>query len=257
MKDKDTKRTSFDLTVENSDNLKDFSEKMGSNFSRVMNYLLRIMLNAHPEVKKSLSDFCNEKIRDIRSEMEGMTDFEKQDALQKQRQYQEMAYFFSVGLDATQTRSNTMKKVYLKEGYLVIPNKADWIVLDNFSKPEECMYAGVVETREPLDGSKKYHAKHFVFFTDYKYGKDYPSDLDEQVYAACCEKDPSFKEVLNAVVEPDYAGESHTIANMINLDAYKAAPCPGLFHIVEHGDPLYWNDAQPDYEPPAGCEIIR
>lgn len=256
MSEKEIKRTAFDLTIENSDRLKDFSGKMGSNFSRVMNYMLRIMLSAHPEVKQSIAEFCNGKIKDIDSEMNQMSDFEKQDAFQKKRQYQEMAYFFSVDLDATQTRKNNMRKVYLKEGYLLIPNGEDWVLLDNFSNPANCMYAGVVETREPMDGKTKYHAKHFVYFTDYEYGKDYPSDLDEKVYAACCEKDPSFKDVMNAIVEPIYEGKG-VIANMKNIEAYKAAPCPGLFHIVVKGDPTYWNDANPDYEPPFGSMIIR
>ncbi len=257
MKEKDTKRTSFDLEKENSENLKEFSEKMGSNFSRVMNYMLRIMLAATPTIKKSLADFCNSQIKEIKEQMVGMSDFEKQDAIGLQRQYQELAYFFSVGLDAAQTRGgNPMRKVYLKEGYVLIPATSDWVLLDNFKKPEDCMYAGVIETREPMDGSKKYNAKHYVYFCDYKYGKDYPSDFDEKVYAAACEKDPSFKEILNAVVPAQYEGKE-IFANMTNLEAYKASPCPGIFHIVEQGDPIYWNNANPDYEPPFGCIIIR
>lgn len=256
MGDKDIKRTAFDLTTENSAKLKDFSSKMGSNFSRVMNYMLRIMLGAHPEVKQSIAEFCNSKIQDIDSEMKNMSEFEKQDEIQKKRQYQEMAYFFSVDLDAIQTRKNNMRKVYLKEGYLLIPSDESWVILDNLSNPAECMYAGVVETREPLDGKKKYHAKHYIFFSNYQYGKDYPSNYEDEIYEACCEKDPAFKEILNAVVEPSYDGRE-ILQNMTNLDAYKASPVPGLFHIVVKGDPTYWNDANPDYKPPFGAVIIR
>lgn len=252
-----TKRTAFDLDVENSDRFKDFSEKMGTNFSRAMNYLLRIQLSLNPEVKKIMADFCNQQIADLRESMKEMSDFEKQDALQIQRQFQELAYFYSLGLDATQTRGGTpMKKVYLKEGYVLIPSTSDWVLLDNYKNPAECMYAGVVETREPLDGKKKYNPKHYVYCCNYQYGKDYPTDMDEEVYAAICEKDPSFKEILNAVVLPQYNGKE-CFANMTNVEEYKSAPCPGMFHIVEQGDPTYWNNANPDYEPPFGCMIIR
>ena len=252
-----TKRTAFDLDVENSELFKDFSERMGTNFSRAMNYLLRIQLSLNPEVKKMLVDFCNQQIADLREQMKEMSDFEKQDALQLQRQFQELAYLYSLGLDVTQTRGgNTMKKVYLKEGYVLIPSTNDWVLLDNYKNPAECMYAGVVETREPMDGKKKFNAKHYVYCCDYQYGKDYPSDMDEEVYAAICEKDPSFKDVLNAVVVPQYNGKE-VVANMTNLEEYKAAPCPGMFHIVEQGDPTYWNNANPDYEPPFGCMIVR
>lgn len=252
-----TKRTAFDLEVENSDRFKDFSEKLGTNFSRAMNYMLRIHFSVNSEVKKAMADFCTEKVADLREQMKGMSDFERQDALQIQRQYQDLAYFYSLGLDATQTRGgNPMKKVFLKEGYVLIPSTNDWILLDNYKKPADCMYAGVVENREPMDGSKRYNAKHYVYCCDYKYGKDYPSNMDEEVYAAICEKDPSFKDILNAVVVPQYDGKE-CYANMTNTKEYAAAPCPGMFHIVEQGDPVYWNSLYPDYEPPFGCMIIR
>lgn len=148
-------------------------------------------------------------------------------------------------------KDKTMKKVFLKEGYVLLPTLEDWIILDNFSNPADCMYAGVVETRQPLDGQKKYNTKHFVYFCDYKYGCDYPSNFEDGIYAACCEKDPSFKDVLNAVVKPNYEG-----GVMKNENEYKAAPCPATFHIVEKGDPLYW-DLDPDYEPAYGAMIVR
>ena len=256
MKEKDTKRTSFDLSIENSSNLGKFSEKMGSSYSLVVNYMLRIFLAMKPEIKEELADFLSLRMSDLSDEMKTMSEFEKQEAKQKMIQYQELAYFFSEGQEPTSKKTDGMRKVYLKEGYVLIPESENWIILDNFSKPSECMYAGVVETREPLDGKKKYRAKHFVFFTNYKYGKDYPADLDDKIYAACCEKDSSFKDVLNAVVNPIYEGKE-VLANMKNIDEYKAAPCPGLFHIVEQGDPLYWNEHEPDYKPPFGIMIIR
>lgn len=257
-RDKKTKRTSFDLLEENSNLLGDYSKKVGSNYSRVINYMIRIFMAASPEVKKSVADFCDSKIKDIQAEMSGKEGFDRQESEQMIREYQQLAYFFREGEAPKMKKKEDkgMRKIYLKSGYLLIPNNDDWICLDNMSSPAECMYAGVVETRQPLDGKKKYDTKHFVFFSDYKYGKDYPNDFDEKVYDACVEKDPAFKEILNAVVEPRYNGKP-VVANMTNLDEYKAAPTPGLFHIVEKGDPLFWNEADPNYEPPFGIMIVR
>ena len=137
---KTTKRTSFDLDVENSDNLKEFAEKMGSNLSAVVNYMLRITLSASPEVRRAIANFCNAQREDLKKQSEGMSAFEKQNVIKTQREYQDLAYFFSTGLDASQTRgADPMRKVYLKEGYVLIPSDPDWILLDNFNDPKECM----------------------------------------------------------------------------------------------------------------------
>ncbi len=256
MKEKDTKRTSFDLSIENSNNLGVMSEKMGSSYSRVINYMLRLFLKLSPEVKEELSDFCNAKIEETTQNMAIMSEFEKQDTKQKITQYQQLNFFFMEGQTPAKKTLKGMRKIYLKDGYVLIPDSDDWVILDNYTKPTDCMYAGVVETREPLDGAKKYHAKHFIYFCNYKYGNEYPPNMDDEIYAACCEKDPSFKDVLNAVVNPTYDGKE-VFSNITNLDAYKAAPCPGLFHIVEQGDSMYWNESDADYEPPFGSMIIR
>lgn len=254
MKVKDTRRTSFDLTVENAMNLKVFSEKIEKTYSWVVNYMLGIFFSAKPEIKNELAEFCDRKIDEISQNMDLMSEFEKQDLRQKKIQYQEFSYFFREGKQVQWKKENGMRKVFLKEGYLLIPE--DWIVLDNYSNPADHMYAGVVETREPLDGKKKYNANHFVYFSDYKYCNEYPSDMKDAIYIACCEKDKEFKNVLNAVVSPVYEGKN-IASNMINLEAYKAAPCPGLFHVVEQGDPMYWKETNLDYEPPYGAMIIR
>lgn len=256
MKPKTTKRTSFDLTLENSASLGSYSDRIGQSYGKIVNTLLHLFLPLHPDIKKSLTDFCSAKVEELQQELGGLSEFEKQEHMQKLIQYQELSYFFSDGERIIDTKKPGMRKIYLKEGYLLIPNNADWILLDNYKKPSDCLYAGVVETREPLDGKKKYNARHFVYFTDYKSCRDFPEGAEDEILSACCEKDPSFKDVLNAVVTPIYDG-AEIVPNMVNLDEYKAAPCPGLFPIVEKGDPLYWTDLTPDYTPPYGAMIVR
>lgn len=259
MRAKNTRRTSFDLTEENSNYLGAYSKETGSSYSRIVNYMLRIFLGLYPDLKNELAEFCDSKREDLENNMPLMSEFEKQEADQKIKQYQALTYFFLQGhkpkKHAPQNdTSDNMRTIYLKKGYVLIPE--DWVILDNYSTASDCMYAGVVETREPIDGKKKYNAKHFVYFTDYQYGKDYPADMDAAIYEACCEKDPAFKDVISHVVKPVYEGKA-VVANMKNIAEYSAAPCPGLFHIVVKGDPIYWNEVNPDYKPPFGAMIIR
>lgn len=256
-KEKKLKRTSFDLTDENSKLLAEFSEKMDAPYSHVINYMLRIFLKLSPEIKKSMADFCTQKMTDICDNLDLMSDFEKENAKNDMHHYQELAYFFyDAEFRPLYKKEKNMKKIYLKKGYVIVPN--NWIVLDNFSDPTENMFAGVVETRQPLDGSKTFDAKHYLFFTNYQYGKHYPSNLADKVFDACVEKDADFKKILNAVVEPIYPeGSPELLPNMLNEAEYKSAPCPGLFHIVEKGDPTYWHQHNQDYVPPHGAMIIR
>lgn len=253
---KDTKRTSFDLSTENSQSLEKFSKLIGASYSKIVNSMLHIFLTLKPDMKAEFAEFCSKKMEEIKENMALMSEFEKQEAQQNLEHYQELRAFFLDGKEPEPKEKTGMRKVYLKEGYLLIPDSPDWILLDNFSTPSDCMYAGVVETREPMDGQKKYHAKHFVFFSDYPCAHDYPSDMDDAVFSACCDKDPTFKDILNAIVTPAYNGPE-IVSNMTNFAEYKAAPCPGLFHIVEKGDPLYWSDLTPDYTPPYGAMIVR
>lgn len=253
---KETKRTSFDLSINNSEILKHYASASEKNLSQIINATIQITMGAAPEVRRAISGFCSSKILEIEQEISCMSDFQKQEAMQLKKQYQDLAHYFSVGLEPEKENEN-QRKIYLQDGYVLIPNSPDWIVLDNYSNPANYLYAGVVETREPVNGKKQYDPKHYVFFTNYKYGRDYPETLEDEIYAACCAKDPSFKQILNNVVTPQYKDQKHTFQNMINLEAYKAAPCPGLFHIIEQDDLMEMRSYQPDYQPPYGCMIVR
>lgn len=252
---KDMKRTSFDLTSENSYALKKFSQEIGESYSAIINRMIRIFLNTSPDISDFLGQCCTEKVASINDNLNGMSEFQKQQAISEIVCYQELSTFFTQCLphEKKVLKDKGMRKIYLKDGYLLIPDDPDWIILDNYATPSDCMYAGVVETCEPLDGNKKYNPKHYVFFSNYRYASNYPDGMDDAIYAACIQKDPSFKRILNATVTPEYDGKE-IYTNMTNLDAYRAAPCPGIYHIVEQGDPMYFAI---HYEPPYGAMIIR
>ena len=243
MAEKGIKRTSFDLQVENSNHLKEFAQRKNTNLSRVMNNTIQTIFGLDPKVKKAISDFCEKQLELAGEDLINATEFEKQDILRIIAQYQGLNYLFkdsnSRGEMANEPK---MKKIYLKKGYVLIPNRDDWIILDNFAKSEDCMYAGVVETKTPQDMK----VNHFVFFCNYKYGADYPAGFEDEILAACSQKDPSFKKIVDS--QP-----------MIGNDRYISSdfPIPRLFHIVEFMDPMYWNDFNPNYEPPYGAVIMR
>ena len=232
MNKKDTKRTSFDLSLENSSYLEAFSKERGISYSTTINDLVNIFLGAETIIKTELAEFCSTKLQKLKENLtkEKMSEFEKQETKLIIAQYQKIRQFFDEEEKTKKPNTNLpeMKRIDLKEGYVVIPDSDNWIILDNFFNPSEHMYVGVVEPKELLDG------KHFVFFTDYKYANQYPCNLKCDIFMACQQEEPLFKELLKESIE-----------------SY-----PRLFHIVEYGDPTYW-DLEPNYEPPYKSMIIR
>lgn len=152
----------------------------------------------------------------------------------------------------TEQSENNTKNISLKEGYLSFPE--DWIILDEFNNPANCLYAGVVATRYPLDGTGKITPKIFVFFTNHRYAKDYPEEMESIIYDECVKKDPGFRKILDQRVTPVYDENKHTL---LNQEEYMSAYEPGLFHIDTQEDVAAWEKIFPDYCPPYGAVIIR
>ncbi len=144
-------------------------------------------------------------------------------------------------------------KIPLKDGYALVPD--DWTILDDYFDPAEHMYAGVVEiSSKSLNREKTFTPKHFVFFSDYRYGADYPDGFDDLVYAACCKKDRYFRKVKKLVVKPLKAYRDG-ILETVNEKEYLSSPRIGTFHLPQFGDPMYWS--YPGYTPPYGAMIVQ
>ncbi len=257
--DKKVYRTSFDLTPENAKRLKEYSIKTGKKYTDIINDMIEVILSKDEELNLVFEELIEKHIHLKKEELKEKEAFEKQQTEKIINYLNRMKGYFVTDEEPdkeAEEKTPGMRKINLKQGYVIIPDKKDWIILDNYSKPEEKMYVGVVETRQPIDGKKTYDAKHYVFFCDYKYGNEYTDEMEEEIFAACIEKDPEFKTILDAKVEPKYNGK-HLLKNMINIEEYKAAPIPGLFNIVEKGDPNYWTKEESNYEPPFGAMIIR
>ena len=128
----------------------------------------------------------------------------------------------------------------MKDGYLIIPK--EWIVL-NEEDAMYCRYAGVVECRN----SAKYGIPHFVFFTHAEYGRDYDTDLINEM---CCNAWPKFKDIMAQQVEPIKDPEKP--GEYLNVQEHLASPYIGYFSIDEADSGL--RDIE---DMPYGAMIVR
>lgn len=140
-----------------------------------------------------------------------------------------------------------MKIISLAVGYALIPDRPDWITLNN--PTIDSKYVGVVEVRNPRDGSKDYQAKHYVVFSN---DSIYSINSFNEILDKICSIDPDFEKIRNDVVEPEFCDPTnHSLANMTNKDAWLSAPQIGLFVL----DTVRASDYRAtDY--PYGCAVI-
>ena len=238
------KKVSIDFTEPEYALLADRAKKEGISNSAVVNGMISLFFRISPDVAKKIGNFCYQQYLQEKSTLELLSGFDRDEAQKRMTQFGKISSYF--GYDTPSEKDNSMKITFLKNGYVTYPK--DWIVLDNvFGSAENCMYAGCVESRN----SKKFGIPHFIFFCDMKYGKDYTDEMSEKIYSACAKAYPKFREFYN--MEQPMPDPHDKEA----LQRWNEAPCFGLFHIVEKGDPIYWHDADPDYQPPYGAVIIR
>lgn len=149
----------------------------------------------------------------------------------------------------TQITPAGMVAIPMSHGYAVVPDRPDWIAITEPINPLDATYAGVIEVRNPRDGSKDYNANHYVVFLD---NTNCSIDSFNKIMDVICTIDPDFKKIRNDVVEPKFCDpNNHSLANMTNKDAWLSAPQIGLFilDIVKVSD-----YHATDY--PYGCAVI-
>lgn len=94
-----------------------------------------------------------------------------------------------------------MKEIPVRDGYAIVPDRADWMTLPAPYNDTNCKYVGIVEVRNPLDGSHDYAANHYVVYLD---NPDYDQEYYDGVLDCICAIDPDFKKIRNDVVIPEY-----------------------------------------------------
>ncbi len=240
------KKISIDFQMPEYKLMIEYAQKNAQSNSKVVNDLVNIFIPLSTTMRKELSDFCGNKFLESLNQLQGKSDFEAQDINVEASQWKALANYFRV--ENYKLWKSSMRQIMLKEGYCIFP--ADWIVLGNiWGTPEECMYAGVVESRN----FSVYGIPHFLFFSNKKYACEYDEEFKAKVYAECERVFPEFNKFFNMQIYLTKEEEN----DKDKLAEWDKAPSFGLFHLVEKGDPMYWNALRPDYIPPAGAMIVR
>lgn len=232
------KRTSFDLTMRNSTLLKEYSKENQKNMSKAINEIIHLVLDSDPEVKQTISMSCLKmaKTMDEFIETEKESEFHKQRDIDKKIQCIRLANIFSY--DRNTQMPKPMQKIPLKNGYVLIPDSSDWMVLDNMENPSNCMYAGVVELYTVAD--KKVF--HYLYLCNNKPMKPEDSLVKKAVYEACCEKNPNFENEFQ-----------------LNDSPMKEERIPEscFYPIIEEEEVKQIKEIDASYTLPYGCMIVR
>ena len=231
------KKISIDFLLPEYSLLSRQAKANGQSNSCIINELVGTFLPLVPELKKYLECI---------SELQRLSGYESQDIAIVASQWKTLENYFHVNVE--NLPNTNMKKIQLKDGYCIVPK--DFVILgDIFGRPEECLYAGVVESRN----SKTYGIPQFLFFCNTKYAREYTDELEAKVYKECEKVFPEFKKLYNMQIDlkPEEENDENRIAE------WDKAPRFGMFHLVEKGDPVYWNSLNPNYNPPYGAMIVR
>lgn len=240
------KKVSIDFSLPEYKLLIEQAKKNGQSNSCLINELVSTFTPLVPEVKKELAKYCADKYVDCIGELQKVSGYESQDIAILASQWKALSNYFYVNVE--ELPNTNMQKIQLKDGYCIVP--IDYVILgDVCGKPEECLYAGVVESRN----SAKYGIPRFLFFCNTKYAREYTDELEAKVYKECEKVFPEFKKYYNMQINLSAEDEK----DMFKVAKWDEAPCFGLFHLVEKGDPVYWNSLSPNYNPPFGAMIIR
>lgn len=222
-------------------------EKKSSN-SNIINTLVEVFLQLSPTVRQDIGTYCQTRYTQEKVAADTLTGMEQKEREAYAEQYHKLSTYFGVKKTDAPPKTN---KIFLKDGYVTFPD--DWIILpDVYDRPDNCLYAGVVESRN----CEKYHIPHFIFFCNYKYTSEYPADFTDTVYQRCAAVYPDFRRLYNMQLPtPDL---SRTDPEGLEImQKWYDAPQFSLFHIVEKDDPIYWNRVTPNYNPPYGVMIVR
>lgn len=230
---------SVDVGGENKIALDILSENMKMKYGPTINLLISGICRLHPNVKRELLEFCQTQYISASETQVHAGVMENKELEEQKAQYLTLAKLINDGNHLSVQSSDRMRKVKLKDGYLIIPS--NWIVL-NEDEGNKYAYAGVVECRN----SGLYNVPHFVFLNEYKYGCDYNEELYEYVHSMCIKAWPSFEDIIKKQVKPIPNPLKH--GDYLNVKEFLEAPTIGHFHLPESNE---------TNNPVCGAVIIR
>ncbi len=235
-------KLSIDLNDKNLKELKRMKTEAGWPYGNTINNLLEL-LSIPKSVKEEFYEFTKTQLRSLYKQADSEEIFGLNELNEKITVYTDIAALLNNGvrLSVDDLKEDPMKKIKIKNGYLIVPS--DWIDI-NPDEAEEMPFAGVIECRN----SKRYGIPHFLFHTHLERACDYDSD---EINKMCVKVYPEFKDIMNRQVTPEMDPEHPTV--MLNEQAFMDAPTIGHFSIYVQDDPLYGSN----YKPPAGAKIVR
>lgn len=233
---------SMDLSGENKQAVDEATTNYNMKYGPFINMLIKLFLRMPDGMKETFVDFCKSQCVELDRQLPVAGDFEKKDIESEKEIYLEIARVINGGHEVHYRTIDApvMRKIAMQDGFLIIPD--DWIVL-NKKDAKTCRYAGVVECRN----HQKFGIPHFVFFTNAEYGKDYDTDLIDEL---CCKAWPKFKNVLKKQVDPIRDPEKP--GEYLNLKEHLESPYIGYFGIGEAD-----NDLREIERMPYGAMIVR
>lgn len=240
-------KLTIDLSDENRTILEDIKKKSRSPYGNTINYLIKTFCNIPDSVKKELLEAIKPLIKKTQDQLVEAEIFKFKELTEKAQAYIDIATFLNDGqstfMNETDT-SKSMKKIPIKNGYLICPT--DYIII-NPEDAENMEYAGVIECRN----SDKFGIPHLLFFTNKKYNSEYDSLYEDSILHQCCKIYPRFSEIMDMQVTPIDDPEKPGFT--LNAKEWMNAPTIGFFHVYIQDDPRYGRN----YNPPDGTRIVR
>lgn len=220
------------------------AKKLGTTFSRYLNYLISLTLDVPTLVQGELSIFCAQKSASVDEQNSLYWMYRERNI---QESYKELAIFWAQKDPYTKGKNMLMRKTDMKDGYIVYP--ADWVVLDGVQcDAKDSVRACVIEVKN----GKKYGMPHFLFFTNKDVGDPFTIDEENAIHLACIKAVPSFAQVLrDGVDQPTMPMSDPRYKEAAKR--FLASPIPGIFFIPATDDPYYCMQDEPLF----GCRIVR
>ena len=220
------------------------AKKLGTTFSRYLNYLISLTLDVPTLVQGELSIFCAQKSASVDEQNSLYWMYRERNI---QESYKELAIFWAQKDPYTKGKNMLMRKTDMKDGYIVYP--ADWVVLDGVQcDAKDSVRACVIEVKN----GKKYGMPHFLFFTNKDVGDPFTIDEENAIHLACIKAVPNFAQVLrDGVDQPTMPMSDPRYKEAAKR--FLASPIPGIFYIPATDDPYYCMQDEPLF----GCRIVR
>ena len=220
------------------------AKKLGTTFSRYLNYLISLTLGIPALVQEELSFFCAQKSASVNKQNSLYWMYRE---LNIQESYKELAIFWAQKDSYTKEKNISLKRTDMKDGYIVYP--ADWVVLDGVQcDAKDSVRACVIEVKN----GKKYGMPHFLFFTNKDLGDPFTVDEENAIYLACVKAATNFAQVLRDGMDRQTMPMSDSKCREATK-RFLTSPIPKIFYISATDDPYYCMQDEPLF----GCHIVH